>query len=189
MPNSDNDIKVTRVTINDIKKPIAKTTTSDVINEPKSEKPTNNKARKRKFNKKTIQNICVFSSAIAVIAIMAILLNMFRQPIVNDEYFVSDDTKEVVSLNASGNSSSSRTFIVYSYSGEEVTGLKTYFEYEDEESAKAALQLLKDQPEFKNAELEGKYIVVTADESQFKGLTASDVKQQNEALKKFQQSR
>ena len=189
MPNSDNDIKVTRVTINDIKKPIAKTTTSDVINEPKSEKPTNNKARKRKFNKKTIQNICVFSSAIAVIAIMAILLNMFKQPIVNDEYFVSDDTKEVVSLNASGNSSSSHTFIVYSYSGEEVTGLKTYFEYEDEESAKSALQLLKDQPEFKSAELEGKYIVVTADESQFKGLTASDVKQQNEALKIFQQSR
>ena len=81
-----------------------------------------------------------------------------------------------------------KTFFIYTYDGDNVSGLKTYFEYTDEESAKKAYELRKDQPEFKGAVVEGKYIVVTADSDQFKGLTADDVRQQTEAIEQYQRS-
>lgn len=113
------------------------------------------------------------------------------EPPVNDEYFVTDDTKYVVDLSPTGNSTSVKTHVVYTYDGDTVTGMKTYFEYADEESAERALESVKNLVEFANSqvELEGRYIVATANEDQYKGLTASDVKQQTEAIRQFQSSR
>ena len=64
--------------------------------------------------------------------------------------------------------------------------MKTYFEYTDADAAKNAYESLKNQPEFKNSELKDKYIIITSDESQYKGLTASDVRQQADAIRAYQ---
>ena len=83
--------------------------------------------------------------------------------------------------------STHETNVVYDYdeSGN-VIGMKTYFKYLDATTAKNSYETLKDQPEFKGAELRDNFIIVTADESQYKGLTASDVQQQADAINAFQ---
>ena len=76
-----------------------------------------------------------------------------------------------------------RTHMVYEYSGDEITGLKSYFEYADANAAKAAYdQMAAAGESLEGAELNGKYIVVTAGEDEYEGMTASDVKQQIEFM-------
>ena len=154
-------------------------------------KPETKPKTKRRINKK---NLSYFACAIVSIAaicviVVVIVLSINKEPI-SDDYFVSDDTKSVISLGSgtveSEGGTSVRTRIVYTYDGDMVTGLKTYFEYKDAESAAAALESYKSQPEFKNVEQSGKYIVVTSDASAFEGLTADDVRQQAEAIERMQ---
>lgn len=155
--------------------------------------PSKVKAKIANADTKTLQKILNVLGVITVcllVAIIAVLAIQKLQPEPLDEdYFVSDDTKSVIGMSASGATSDPthvQTFVVYTYEGDKVTGLKTYFEYTDEAAAAAAIEARKSQPEFENAELNGKYIVVTAKPESYEGLTASDVKQQEEAIRKFQ---
>lgn len=141
-----------------------------------------------KFSKTTlIYLVCALVSIISIIAIIIIVLS---KPKIDDSYFVSDDTKTVVSLSpndqTTGSGSHINTFVVYTYDGDNVVGLKTYFEYTDVDSASAALESYKSKPEFSNVEQNDKYIIVSSDTEQFKGLTADDVRQQAEAIQKMQ---
>lgn len=146
--------------------------------------------KKTHLSNKTIRFIILPVIAIAAFAITIIVIMATRKPAISEDYFVSDETKTSITLTPSSDNGTGlvQTFLVYTYDGENVSGLKTYFEYQDEETAKTTLESVKDQPEFKGAVIESKYIVVTADESQYKGLTASDVMQQAEALKAYQDS-
>jgi secreted protein with Ig-like and vWFA domain len=132
-------------------------------------------------HKKAFYVSCAVAVLALAAAISATIIQSIPQPITED-YFVSDDTKTVIPLTTNGNN----TYLVYTHDGDIVTGLKTYFKYADQETAKNTFEVAKDQPELKNASLNGQYIVVTADESQYKGLTVSDIKQQTEALHLFQ---
>ena len=138
----------------------------------------------------TILNVLGVITVCLLVAIIAVLAIQRLQPQpLSEDYFVSDDTKSVIGMTASGSTSDPthvQTFVVYTYDGDTVTGLKTYFEYTDEDAAATAIEARKSQPEFENAELNGKYIVVTAKPESFEGLTASDVKQQEEAIRQFQ---
>lgn len=169
-----------------------------MLNKLKNSKNTDAPAEGIAFKKsaassKTFRRIIVPIAAVCVAIIVFIVATVFNQPTIEENYFVSDDTKTAISLkptsDEAGTTSLVQTHLVYTYDGENVSGLKTYFEYPDAAAAKSALESLKDQPEFKGATVEGKYIVVTADESQYKGLTASDIKQQADALKAFQESK
>ncbi len=145
--------------------------------------------RKSSFSKTTIISLSTLLALICIIIVVVILLNS-AQPSIEDNYFTSDETKTTITLTPDSSSKSSNlvnTHLVYTYDdNNNVSSLKTYFEYTDAETAKTAYETSKDQPEFKNAELKDKYIIVTADENQYKGLTASDIHQQAEALKSFQ---
>lgn len=142
-----------------------------------------------KHRKSFVHAAFIFSSFIIVAAITWAILAISHRPIINDEFFVSDNTKTTITISSASpdSSSSHQTRVVYEYDGENVISMKTYFEYQDADAAKNAYESLKDLPEFKNAELNDKYIIVTADESQYKGLTASDVRQQADALKSLQE--
>ncbi len=152
-----------------------------------------NKSTHKKTNKITPYLVCVVIFVIVAAGIAAVLYFINRRP-ADEDFFVSDDTKTTISLpvsssDSTGDSSHVQTRFVYEYDGDNVVGLKTYFEYTDEEAARVALEARKSLPEFKNAVLEGKYIVVTADADQFKGLTASDVRQQADAINQFNASK
>ncbi len=155
----------------------------------KTKKPEESK--KPKINKKLLLRACqvlvIFIVSAGAVWGVFTLINS-RKPVLNDEYFVTDDTKSVVNMPASGNSASIMTRVVYTYDGDAVTGLKTYFEYPDEETAASALDSMKNLPEFANSKevvLDGKFIVVVANEDQYKGLTASDAKQQTESINRM----
>ncbi len=128
--------------------------------------------------------------AIVVIAVIAWAVTpLLNRPELGENFFVSDETKTTISLTPSESSTSAvhETHIVYEYDDDNnVISMKTYFEYPDAETAEIAYESLKNQPEFKGAELKDNFIIVTADESQFKGLTASDIRQQADAIRAFQ---
>ena len=138
--------------------------------------------------------------AIVIVALVAVgvvfVINKAKGEPIDDSYFVTDDTKVSInmeptkvdrnSLNSAN--SLSQTHIVYEYDGDKVTGLKTYFEYSNHETAKKAYESLKNQPEFEGATVQDRFIIVTAKPESFQGLTASDVKQQEEAIRQFQAS-
>ena len=160
---------------------------------PESKPRSNSKKLKKFFNKKTFTYLaCAIVCIASVVIIVVVIVASINREAISDEYFVSDDTKSVISLdatNASGDgSSSTKTHVVYLHEGDEITGLKTYFEYATPEAAQAALETIKSNPDFTNAEVNGRYIVVTSDASQFKGLTVSDVKQQAAAIKQMQEA-
>ncbi len=154
------------------------------------EKPQEEKAIKPAKGKKIWLRILVVCAIFAATA--GIVWGLFvafgpKTTSLGEEYFVSDENKYVVNMPPSENSASVMTRIVYTSDGDKVTGLKTYFEYPDEKTAEQNLESMKSLPEFANSEvvLEGKYVVVIANEDQYKGLTASDAKQQTEAIVKM----
>ena len=147
--------------------------------------------KSKKVNKNLIIGICV--AAVVVIAIIITVILVNKNTGLNDKYFVSDDTKYVLTLEDSTISTDEgeeaynpiKTHLVYFYSGDEITGLKAYYEYPDTAAAKAALEYLKSnyEDEQKNlVTIDGKYVIYNAPASEYEELTASEVKEQIEFM-------
>lgn len=143
-----------------------------------------NQAKKSKDNKNLIIGICAAAAVVVVIILAVVLVN--RNPALSDAYFVSDGTKYVLTIESDTEELENdeytplKTHLVYTYSGDTVTGMKTYYEYGDASSAKKAFDALKEElgDEATAMEINGKYIIITADEESYKDTTASDVKKQ-----------
>ncbi len=145
---------------------------------------------KKKDNKNLITCICAAVVVIAII-IIAVVVATRGTTQLSDAYFVSDDTKYVLTMENDGEDADEedeyppiKTHLVYNYSGDEITGMTTYMEYADEATAKAAYEAYKnaDQEGVKSLSVNGKYLVVEMTEENYKDLTASDVKQQVEFM-------
>lgn len=144
---------------------------------------------KKSDNKNLIIGICI--AAVVVIAIIIAVVLVTRGNTINDSYFVSDGTKYVLTLDANDISMEDAEYnpikahLVYTYSGDEITGLKAYYEYADNATAKAAADYLKsnyEESDQAKIATDGKYVVYTSHEEDYKDLTASDVKQQIEFM-------
>ena len=145
----------------------------------------------KKDNKNLIIGICAGVLVIAVI-IVAIIFATKGTTNLSDAYFVSDDTKYVLTVDGSEIEEDEesaftpvKTHVVYYYSGDTITGMTTYMEFADEATAKTALEAYKsidDQTGVKNISANGKYVVVEMTEDQYADITASDVKQQIEFM-------
>lgn len=141
----------------------------------------------KKDNKNLIIGICAAIAVVAVIIITIVLVNNGSG--LNDSYFVSDDTKYVLTIEADDSDDSDeytplKTHLVYTYDGDTITSMKSYYEYADANTAKAAYDAMKEAggEEVEGMELNGKYIIMTAEEDVYKDLTTSDVKQQIEFM-------
>ena len=143
--------------------------------------------KKTKDNKNLIIGIC---AAVVVVFAIVITVVVVSNNTLNDNYFVSDGTKYVFTLDseesdlASDDLTPLKTHLVYTYEGDKVTGMKSYYVYADANAAKTAFDKMKEAggEEAKGIELNGKYIIITAEEEVYKDLTASDVKQQIEFM-------
>ena len=134
-----------------------------------------------KNNKKLILGICGAIVAIVVIVVVVVVLLNNKKPTLNDDYFKSDDTKLVITLEGEAGEENSpvKQHQVYTYSGDTITGLKSYAEFANADDAKKAYDDYKasgDTDTFTNIELDGKYIIMTVPEDQYKELTTSAVK-------------
>lgn len=145
-----------------------------------------NKAKKN--NKNLIIGICAAIVVVIVVVVAVILATRGGSAQLNDSYFVSDDTKYVLTLETDDvdeEYAPAKTHMVYFYSGDDVTDMKAYYEFADEAAAKAAFDYYKEAmegEEYKDISLNGKYIVITSNESAYEDLTANDVKQQIEFM-------
>lgn len=148
----------------------------------------------KKDNKNLLLGICA-TVAIILVVVIAVVLATHSTETINDAYFVSDDTKYVLTLpsdiaeEADEDYAPVKTHMVYKYSGDDITDVKMYYEYEDSARAKAAYDAASKEEEaseiFKNASLNGKYIIITTDKSEYENLKASDIKKQIELYEMF----
>ena len=105
----------------------------------------------KKDNKNLIICICA-AVVVVVIAIIAIVFATKGSAPIDDSYFVSDDSKYVISLTSDNLDYEDDEYaeyaplvshVVYYYSGDKITGMKTYHEYENADAAKEAYDALK----------------------------------------------
>ena len=144
--------------------------------------------KNKKLDKKTFLPICLGLVVIAVIIVAVVLLKPQK---IDDNYFVSDENKDVITLEVSEADSATtnliRTHIVYTYADDKITSLKTYYEYENGDLANQAFENTKTiNQNAESVDLNDKFIVVTAKSDQYESLTPSDIKQQAEAIRQFQ---
>ena len=160
-----------------------------------------NKSKKaQKTNKNLIIGICAAVAAVVVIVVAVVLLN--KGSTIDDSYFVSDGTKYVLTVDLSDSTTDTededenyapeKMHSVYTYEGDTVTGLKTYYEYSDAASAKAAYDAMLaeisdgNESELGSIEVTGKYLVIIADAEDYADMTVSDVKEQIEFMEMLQ---
>ena len=147
------------------------------------------KSNKDKNRNKIIGAIvCVV--ALIVVAVVVVLLAT-RNKGIDDSFFVSDNTKYVATLGGDmlGVSDDEgdaplKAHVVYFYSGDNVTDMKSYYEFADEDTARKFYEIVKseDGESADSYELNGKYVILTADASAYEGMTAADAKEQIEFM-------
>ena len=157
---------------------------------------------KKKDNKNLIIGICaaVVAAVAAVVVVVAVIFatrGTGTPANIDDKYFVSDDTKYVITMDGDELGSEDetgfkpvKTHIVYTYSGDTVTGMSTYIEFDSEDTAKKALESYKEayadvdssDSGIASMSANGKYLVVVATEEQYADTTVSEIKQYMEMV-------
>ena len=142
---------------------------------------------KTMFNKKLVYIICGIITTLSVVLIIWSVIKASNQHIDEETTFATNDTQTTITVESNDDGTSDKyTRTVYKFDDNgNVTSMKTYFEYTNNEAAMVAYEVIKDQPEFKGAEVVDKYIVVTADSDAIKGLTAEIIRQQSENIKRY----
>ena len=132
----------------------------------------------------------IVTAVILAVIIAVVCTVVIRNNVIDDSYFVSDNTKYVLNMTADEDDDSALKAVhtVYYYKDNQITGAKSYYEFEDAASAKAAYEeAMADQSEdaIKSYKLKGKYIVFTASESEYGQLTVDGVKAQIELYERY----
>ena len=150
--------------------------------------------KKTKKSKKDNKNAIVggICAAVVVVAIIIVAVVLATRGGLSDDYFKSDDTKYVLSIESemTGNEEQDaltpvKTHVVYLYSGDSITGMKSYAEYNNADQAKNAYNTLKEavaahgddeeasaDMDLANYQVNGKYLIYTFGEDEYKDLVA-----------------
>ncbi len=139
--------------------------------------------RNKKLDKKS--KFILGGITFAVVALIILLIVLVARPTeYNDDYFVSDDAKLVVAVEkeiAAYDDSEYEpdvTYVLYYYSGNDVTSMKVFFRYDDEEAAKEANDnITMDGKDWATNKLQnGKYVVFDVAKDSYDGLTVSYIR-------------
>ena len=137
------------------------------------------KKAQKKDNKNLIIGICCAVLVIVVI-IVAVVFATRGTTKLSDAYFVTDDTKYVVTMDREEDddtSSAVKVHYVFNHSGDKITGAAIYAEFENEDAAKAAFEeYKKENDDTENMSVDGKYIVTKADQKDYEDYTLEDIK-------------
>ena len=152
-----------------------------------AKKNTNNK------NMGLIVGICC--GVVALIVAIVLIVVFVAKPggaggDLSDAYFVSDDSKLVMTLESDEASydeeeyAPAKSHMVYYKSGDKITGVSVFYEYKDEATAKLANDHISDESraEAKEIKLRGKYIEIVMKEDTYSDTTADEIKQQIEFM-------
>lgn len=163
------------------KKTAKKTTTKKVVKEPAIKSSVTGK-KDGGWDKPAIGKIVCLCVAIVAILVVAAAFALKSQVLTSD-FFVSDGTKYVLNVEAEENEEGAvATHAVYYYKGDTITGAEYYYEFKDNETAKTFYDLMMSSAEedeeesVGNYKLNGKYVIVVADEEEYINTSASDIK-------------
>lgn len=139
-------------------------------------------------NKKLLTvGICAIA-AVAIAIIIAVIV--MQKPNSNNSLFTSDNTKYVVPISSDEISFDSdltrptQIYAIYYYQDDTITGLKEYYLFEQESDTKAAYDYYRehDSANYKAITIDGKYLILTANESEYEGKTPEEIRQYIEFL-------
>ncbi|MBR5046265.1 hypothetical protein IKX73_01390 [Candidatus Saccharibacteria bacterium] len=141
----------------------------------------NDKKKKLDLKSKIILGL-IGIAIVAAVVVLVVMLN--RKESYDDDYFVSDDAKLVVAIDkelAAYDDSDYEpdvTYILYYYTGDDVTGMKVFFRYDTEEEAKEADENITMDGKFWATDkyLNGRYVIFNVDKEQYEGLVVSDIR-------------
>lgn len=141
--------------------------------------------RKKKVNKNLIVAICGVVAAVILVVLLLVFFGRGGRELTESD-FVSDGTKLVLTIESDpamrteNEQEPINSHLVYYYSGENITNLKVYYQYENATKAKTAYDILHDSNngQYKDVLLDGRYVVLVAQETEYNYLKTSDVKQQ-----------
>lgn len=148
-------------------------------------KQTVSKARKNNNNRLLIGVFGVLLVLIIVAVTIIVILGNRPNPNGDMNFFETDDTKYVVAIdyNEGNELSPVKSYDVYYHDdGNEITGHESYYEFVDEETARAAFpdyekMKAEDVDFIGDVKLDGKYIIMIATPRQYEGLTLEFVKE------------
>ncbi len=139
----------------------------------------------------------IAGAALVVVAVIVgiVMINKNKGEVLNDDFFKTDDSKIVISntANSTDPTVAKKVHQVYSISGDKITGLKVYSEFESEQAAKDA----DAKPEvaeamktgmYKEHKVQGNYIIVTMNDSVYGSLTVEQLKATAAALEQVIQN-
>ncbi len=143
------------------------------------------KQRTRRLNLRMVFNVLVLVALVAVVIVLVVMNNRNE---INDDSFVSNDSKIVVTMDkdiASYDDSEYEppiTHVVYQLAGDNVDNVKLYFEYDNEDDAKEAYEniSMEDKTWAAGKALNGKYVIFDFKKEQYEGLTSEQVKKYSE---------
>lgn len=136
--------------------------------------------------------------AVIIVAVVVVLVVVFGgkgSGGLNDDYFKTDDTKYVLSMDGNEIAMDDTTLnlkkfhIVYTRDGEKITSQKTYYEFANNETAEKAKNSidLSDDENVAEVYVDGNYLVIVAKENVYAELSTGDVEQQIEFMKMTQE--
>lgn len=134
--------------------------------------------------KKSKKPIIITLITLVMAAIVAVVLFLIlKAKPLDKEFFVSDDTKLVYNVTNEFNEvpyGATELYMVYFLSGDKIDRLVTYYGYDTEDLAKAALEQYPDiftiSDDTTKVERDGRYILLTASSYLYEGTTVDSIK-------------
>ena len=141
--------------------------------------------RKRMINFKTLFSVAIVALLIVVVTVLVIMNN---NPVYNENYFKSDNTKLVLRLDndypEDDEKSPIRTYMVYYYSGDTINNVKQFYQFKSDEVAKNVIEETKklEMNWVKEISLSGSYIIFELTEDQYEGVTTTQIRESIESI-------
>lgn len=128
---------------------------------------------------------------VAAIVIAIVMINKNQGEVLDDNFFKTSDSKIVLSntSNSTDPSVAKKVHQVYTIDGDKITGLKVYSEFETEQAAKDAdakpeVEEAMKSGNYKDHKVQGKFIIITMNDSMYESLTVEQLKMTAEILEK-----
>lgn len=146
------------------------------------------KRKRAKVDKQKIFWVC--AAIVALVCVIVAIVNINQVEPIDDDYFTDSDTKIVATMDADTAGYDDTdweppiTRIVYYVDGEgKIENMRIFYEYEDEETAREAIKNVDGSRFAVGKKLNGRYIIFQAKDSQYKGLTADELKRNLESMR------
>lgn len=128
---------------------------------------------------------------VAAVVIAIVMINKNQSEVLDDNFFKTSDSKIVLSniSNSTDPSVAKKVHQVYTIDGDKITSLKVYSEFESEQAAKDAdskpeVEEAMKSGNYKDHKVQGKFIIITMNDSMYESLTVEQLKMTAEILEK-----